>query len=141
MYVENRLCGLNMFILLHLYQTSKLQILFLGYPGRAKRIIGLKISKSFFFRGNRKALKRIAYELCEDCAKQNIRYTEVRYSPHLFASNCDDPEFAVSAGGFTPRDAVVAVNEGLEEGMKDFGVRVNTILCCMTHRPGTAINF
>ena len=51
MYVENRLCGINMFILLHLYQTSKLQILFRGYPlpgpGRAKRIFDLRFQNLF----------------------------------------------------------------------------------------------
>ena len=31
---------------------------------------------------------------------------------------------------------MVAINEGLARGMKDFGIKVYTILCCMTHRPG-----
>ena len=93
------------------------------------------------FRGSKAALKRIAYELCEDCARQNIKYTEVRYSPHLFANTGDDPEFSVVVGRFTPRDAVVAVNKGLAKGMKDFGIKVNTILCCMTHRPGKGSSY
>lgn len=98
----------------------------------------LLLSFSYFMpiiTGSKAALKRIAYEFCEDCARQNIKYTEVRYSPHLFANTGDDPEFSVVVGRFTPRDAVVAVNKGLAKGMKDFGIKVNTILCCMTHRP------
>lgn len=104
-------------------------------PSSLERLL---LSFSYFMpilTGSKAALKRIAYELCEDCAKQNIRYTEVRYSPHLFANTDEDTEFSVEKGKFTPRDAVVAVNKGLAKGMKDFGVKVNTILCCMTHRP------
>ena len=90
----------------------------------------------FLFSGNSSALTRVAYEFCEDSAKHNIKYTEVRYCPHLFSNSVDNPENAKVKGEFTPRDAVVAINEGLARGMKDFGIKVYTILCCMTHRPG-----
>lgn len=92
-----------------------------------------------FYRGSKSALSRIAYEFCEDSAKQNIRYSEVRYCPHLLSDSVDNPEYAKVKGNFTPRDAVVAINEGLSKGMKDFGVKVYSILCCMTHRPGKFI--
>lgn len=85
--------------------------------------------------GSSSALTRVAYEFCEDSAKHSIKYTEVRYCPHLFSNSVDNPENAKVKGEFTPRDAVVAINEGLARGMKDFGIKVYTILCCMTHRP------
>lgn len=85
--------------------------------------------------GSKSALSRIAYEFCEDSARQNIRYTEVRYCPHLFSDSIDNPDYATGKGHFTPRDAIEAVHEGLEKGMKDFGIKVYSILCCMTHRP------
>lgn len=85
--------------------------------------------------GYKRAVERIAYELCEDCAKHNVKYMEVRYSPHLFSNSLTDPEFAQTPGTFTPHDVVETVNEALARGMKDFDVKVNTILCCMTNRP------
>ncbi|KAL4218106.1 hypothetical protein ACF0H5_022842 [Mactra antiquata] len=85
--------------------------------------------------GYKNAVSRIAYEICEDCAKHKIKYMEVRYSPHLFASSVTDPEFEQTPGSFTPRDVVQTVNEGLARGMKEFDVKVNSILCCMTNRP------
>ena len=90
------------------------------------------------FRGSRSAISRIAYEFCEDSRKQNIRYTEVRYCPHLLSDSIENPECATSKGEFTPKDVVEAVNDGLERGMKDFGIKVYSILCCMTHRPGNS---
>ena len=81
-------------------------------------------------------MKRIAYEFCEDSARQDIKYAEVRYSPHLFSDTVDDQDCATGSGSVTPRDAVVAINKGLAKGMKEFGVKVYSILCCMTHKPG-----
>ena len=93
----------------------------------------------FIFSGSKLALERIAYEFCEDCAGQNIKYAEVRYSPQLFADSVDGAEYSKSKGQFTPRDAVLAINEGLARGMQEFGIKVYSILCCMTHRPGRLI--
>lgn len=73
-------------------------------------------------RGYKPAVNRIAYEFCEDCYRHKIRYVEVRYCPTLLAT--DD---------LTARDVVLAVNEGLQQGMKKFDITVKTILCCMTH--------
>ncbi|XP_054723023.1 adenosine deaminase-like, partial [Uloborus diversus] len=70
--------------------------------------------------GDLKAIERIAYEFCEDAAKENILYAEPRYSPHLLSS-CS----------VTAKDVVKAVNKGLARGSKDFGVHVRTILCCV----------
>jgi adenosine deaminase len=63
--------------------------------------------------------ERIAYELCEDCAGDNVIYFETRFAPALA---CNEK--------FTMEDAVVAALEGLRRGQRDFGVRCGLILCC-----------
>lgn len=63
--------------------------------------------------------ERIAYELCEDCARDNVIYFETRFAPAL-----------ATKGKFTMEDAVVAALEGLRRGQRDFGVRCGLILCC-----------
>ena len=63
--------------------------------------------------------ERIVYEVCEDCARDNVIYFEARFAPALA---CD--------GKFTMEDAVVAALEGLRRGQRDFGVRCGLILCC-----------
>lgn len=45
----------------------------------------------FLARGDREAIKRIAYEFVEDKAKEGVIYVEVRYSPHLLANSKVDP--------------------------------------------------
>lgn len=42
-------------------------------------------------RGDREAVRRIAYELVETKAKEGVIYVEVRYSPHLLANCRVDP--------------------------------------------------
>ena len=69
-----------------------------------------------------KTQERIAYELCEDCARDNVVYFETRFAPCLA---CNDR--------FTMEDAVVAALEGLRRGQRDFGVKCGLILCC--YRP------
>jgi adenosine deaminase len=63
--------------------------------------------------------ERIAYELCEDCARDNVIYFEARFAPALACS-----------GEFTMEDAVVAALEGLRRGQRDFGIHCGLILCC-----------
>lgn len=88
------------------------------------------------FRGDREAISRLVYEFCEDCSRNNIRYVEARYSPHLLANSEPKPEYALQHGDLTPREVVRIVNAAILRGMKDFNVKVKTILCCMRHRPG-----
>jgi len=66
-----------------------------------------------------KTQERIAYELCEDCSRDNVIYFEARFAPAL-ASNKK----------FTMEDAVVAALEGFRRGQRNFGVRCGVILCC-----------
>lgn len=63
--------------------------------------------------------ERIAYELCEDCLRDNVVYFEARFAPAL----CTGPKFSME-------DAVLAALEGFRRGQRDFGVRCGTILCC-----------
>ncbi|HXI85694.1 MAG TPA: adenosine deaminase [Verrucomicrobiae bacterium] len=63
--------------------------------------------------------ERITYELCEDCARDNVIYFETRFAPALA---CNEK--------FTMEDAVVAALEGLRRGQRDFAIRCGLILCC-----------
>ncbi|XP_077990723.1 adenosine deaminase-like [Glandiceps talaboti] len=85
--------------------------------------------------GDKEAIERIAYELCEDKAKNGVTYIEARYSPHLLA-NDNIVELGRTGGDVSPRDVVMYVNEGLRKGSKDFGITVKSILCCMRGFPG-----
>ncbi len=64
------------------------------------------------------ALYRTAYELAEDCAKENVRWLEVRYSPMLHTQR-----------GLRLATIVEAVIQGFRAGERDFGVRAGVILC------------
>lgn len=68
------------------------------------------------------ALRRIAYELLEDCVKENVIYIEVRYAPILHTRN-----------GMRLAGIVEAVLQGLREGERDFGVQWGLIICGMRH--------
>jgi adenosine deaminase len=64
------------------------------------------------------ALERIAYELAEDAARENVRYMEVRYSPILHTR--DDLPLT---------ETVDAPMRGLRRAEKDFGIRTGLIIC------------
>ncbi|OQA92100.1 MAG: Aminodeoxyfutalosine deaminase [Elusimicrobia bacterium ADurb.Bin231] len=66
------------------------------------------------------AVERISYELCEDCAKENVRYLEVRFAP-----------FLQSTETFNMKDVVSTCLSGLKQGSKDFGIDTGLILCCL----------
>lgn len=70
------------------------------------------------------AVERIAYEHCEDQARQGVLYFETRFSPHIF-----------SREGFSPAEATERALAGLKRGGEDFDVGVRAILCCMRHEP------
>ncbi|XP_004698336.1 adenosine deaminase [Echinops telfairi] len=86
--------------------------------------------------GSREAVKRIAYEFVETKAKEGVVYVEVRYSPHLLANSKVKPiPWNQAEGDLTPDEVVSLVNQGLQEGERDFKVKVRSILCCMRHMP------
>lgn len=68
------------------------------------------------------ALTRIAFELIEDVAAENVRYIEVRYAPILHTRM-----------GMTIEEAVEAVRDGLIKGEKAFGVKSGIIICGIRH--------
>lgn len=70
------------------------------------------------------AVERIAYELCEDEARQGVRYFEARFSPHVLMTET-----------LRPAEVVERALAGLRKGQERFGVTARAILCCMRHRP------
>ena len=58
------------------------------------------------------ALERVAYEMVEDAARDNVRYLEVRYCPHLSQKR-----------GMTLDAVLEAELRGLQRGEREFGVR------------------
>jgi adenosine deaminase len=64
------------------------------------------------------SLKRVAYELAEDSAKENVRYLEVRYSPILHTKQ-----------GLPLTDIVEAVLDGLKEAEQHLNIRTGVIIC------------
>lgn len=64
------------------------------------------------------ALYRVAYELAEDVARENVRYMEVRYSPMLHTRL-----------GLRLTSVVEAVLAGLRAAHDTLGVESNVILC------------
>ncbi|XP_026872297.2 adenosine deaminase isoform X2 [Electrophorus electricus] len=91
--------------------------------------------------GDRKAIKRIAYEFVETKAKEGVIYVEVRYSPHLLANRNVDPiPWNQKEGDVTPDEVVKLVNQGLKEGEKAFKTKARSILCCMRHMPNWSMD-
>jgi adenosine deaminase len=75
------------------------------------------------------ALYRVAYELATDCAAENVRYLEVRYSPVLHTRE-----------GLKPTTIVDAVLEGLRHAKRDSGIKSNVIICGIRHMdPQTSV--
>jgi adenosine deaminase len=64
------------------------------------------------------ALERIAYELAEDLAAENVRYAEIRYSPILNTRE-----------GLPLTEAVEAPLRGLLRAQDDHGIRTALIIC------------
>ena len=72
-----------------------------------------------------KAVERVAYELIEDCAKENIRHVEVRFAPVL-----------QETAAFSTDHVVEAVLRGLRRGLRDFGTTSSAIVCMLRpHSP------
>jgi adenosine deaminase len=67
---------------------------------------------------NEDALYRVAYELAEDAARENVRYMEVRYSPMLHTER-----------GLRLTSVVEAVLSGLRAAHDALGIESNVILC------------
>lgn len=69
-------------------------------------------------------LKRLAYELVEDLARENYIYAEIRFAPHLHTKQ-----------GLSREEVVEAVIEGVEEAEHKYDIEANLLLCIMRHFP------
>lgn len=75
------------------------------------------------------ALSRIAYELAEDNARENVRYFEVRYSPILHTRK-----------GLRLTQIQDAVMDGLRRAERDFRIKTGVIICGMRNiNPQTSL--
>lgn len=70
----------------------------------------------------KEAIERCAYELAQDCAEENIRYIEVRFSPILHTRH-----------GLSLKDSVEAVRDGLRRAEQEFGILTGIIICGIRH--------
>ncbi len=64
------------------------------------------------------ALERVAFELAEDNARENVRYVEVRYSPILHTRE-----------GLPLTEAVEAPIRGLVRAQEQYGIKTGLIVC------------
>jgi adenosine deaminase len=75
------------------------------------------------------ACRRIAYENVEDALNEHIDYIELRFSPWFMAQR----------HGLDPIGVIEAVQDGIQAGRRDFGVKVNLIgILSRTYGPETA---
>ena len=85
-------------------------------------------------RGDLDLLETLALDFVKRQSKQNIVYTEVRYSPHFLAKGSDLGGGAREDGQESVLDAgpiIDAVTRGLRRGEKEYGVKVRFI--CSVH--------
>ncbi len=66
------------------------------------------------------ALERAAYELCEDAAKENVVYIEIRFGPLLHTEY-----------GLSPRDVVQATLAGCARARGAFGIEARLLLTAL----------
>lgn len=71
---------------------------------------------------SKEGLRRAAYELVRDAAKEQVKYIEVRFAPMLS-----------TAKGLTCREVIEGVVEGLHEAGSAYGVFASAIVCAMRH--------
>lgn len=85
--------------------------------------------------GNLEAIERIAYELCEDQARDGVIYFEGRFAPHLLSTthgaSPDQSHNHVRTPDVTPAMVLDSMLAGLKRGEQDFNVKARVILCCM----------
>jgi len=70
------------------------------------------------------ALRRAAFELVEDMARENVIYAEVRYAPQLSMRR-----------GLNMQQIIDAVQDGLQAAGTALGVQTGQIICCLRHDP------
>ncbi|HEY8678982.1 MAG TPA: adenosine deaminase [Candidatus Dormibacteraeota bacterium] len=70
------------------------------------------------------ALERIMYELCQDLAKDNVRYAEIRYGPWLHVQH-----------GLSLTDIIRATLSGWRAGQKETGITGGLIVTALRDMP------
>jgi adenosine deaminase len=70
------------------------------------------------------ALERAAYELCEDAAKENVIYMEIRFAPLLHLQD-----------GLSQQQVVEAVLAGMRRAENEYPIKTGLILCGMKQEP------
>jgi adenosine deaminase len=70
------------------------------------------------------ALERATYELCEDLARDKVRYAEIRYGPWLHVQH-----------GLSLTDVIRAVLSGWTKGRQDFGLEGGIIATALRDMP------
>lgn len=68
------------------------------------------------------SLERIAFELCEDAARENVRYLEIRFAPILHTNK-----------GLTLEEVTKSVLRGMEKAEKEYDIVTGLIICGMRH--------
>ncbi|MFC1744554.1 adenosine deaminase [Candidatus Riflebacteria bacterium] len=74
------------------------------------------------------SLERVAFELAEDAAKENVRYLEVRFAPILHTNK-----------GMKLKEVTNAVIDGLTLAEKKFNITCGVIICALRHYVPCAI--
>ena len=69
---------------------------------------------------SKKALKRITFELLEDCSMENIKYIEIRFAPQFHTK-----------GGLNYEQIIESVIEGINEAEAKYEIKANIILSIM----------
>ncbi|MBU3154133.1 adenosine deaminase [Clostridium estertheticum] len=69
---------------------------------------------------SKESLRRITFELLEDCVKENVKYIEVRFAPLLHVNK-----------GLTISDVIESVIAGIKDAEERYDIKGNVILCCM----------
>ena len=68
------------------------------------------------------ALTRIAREVVEDAAHENVKYMEIRFAPHLHTS-----------AGMTVDEVIESVGRGISAAEDNSDIKVRMIIICMRH--------
>jgi len=78
---------------------------------------------------DREGLERTAFELAEDCARENVRWLEVRYSPILHTDQ-----------GLSLPQVMDAVLDGLRRAERQYPIRCGVIVCGIRNiNPATSL--
>lgn len=73
---------------------------------------------------SKESLRRVAYELFEDAAMENVKYMEVRFAPLLH-----------TAGGLEVEEIIQSVLDGIADAEDKYDIKGNLILSCMRTMP------